>query len=109
MHAKAAFLELQEALPPVCELQSIELAGAAVIQKCFWVDYRSVSSPLALYRLVQQLLLPLLLHYSAGVSFKNIPEIMLSFGLMGSQAMNRQMSCGLLLFLSCGADAKESR
>ena len=43
------------------------------------------------------------------VNFKDIPEIILSFGLMGSQAMNRQMSCGLLPFLSCGAGAKESK
>jgi len=43
------------------------------------------------------------------VDFKNIPKIIRSLGLMGSEAMNCQMSCGLLLFLSCRAGAEESK
>lgn len=61
-------------LPLICDLQSIEEAGAAVIQEFDFVtlkdDYGTVSNPMELCRLAQQLLLQLLLelllHHPAG-------------------------------------------
>lgn len=72
------YLKLQEILPLICDLQSIEEAGAAVIQEFGFVtlkdDYGSVSNPMVLCRLAQQLLLELLLHHPAGCKLLEYPR-----------------------------------
>lgn len=65
-------------LPLICDLQSIEEAGAAVIQEFGFVtlkdDYGSVSNPVVLCRLAQYLLLELLLHHPADCKLLECPR-----------------------------------
>lgn len=69
-------------LPLICDLQSIEEAGTAVIQEFGFVtlkdDYGSASNPVVLCRLAQQLLLQFLLelflHHPAGCKLLEYPR-----------------------------------